>query len=155
MTRKIMLMLLISFFSLALLFACGDQNMSEKQETDVTYKDVKKETKEAMDTAKDYTQKKKEEYLQQMNARLEEFDKEIQELQNNVTSKAAMLKEESKAKFNQSMETLAEKKQAAIKKLDELKTASGESWEDIKVGVDSAMDELGKAFEQASSHFKQ
>jgi len=153
MTRKIMFMLLISFFSLALLSACSGENKADKSETDVTYSDVKKGTKEAMETAKDYTQKQKEEYLRQMNAKLEEFEKEIQDLQEKASSKASELKEASKEKFNQSMEALTEKKEAAAEKLEELKNASAEKWDDVKAGVDSAMDELDKTFEQIRSKF--
>ena len=52
------------------------------------------------------------------------------------------------------MEELRNKKQAAAEKLNELNSASGKAWEDIKSGMDSAMDALGKAFDRARSHFK-
>jgi hypothetical protein len=112
MIRKALLIMLASFFSLALFFACGDQKDAEKSDTKVTYEDVKKESKEAMETAKEYTQEQKEEYLRQMRAKLDEFNKEFQELQSKVASKATDLKVDSKAKFEQSVEALAKKKQA-------------------------------------------
>ena len=153
MKRTIIWIILTSFLSLAFLFACGDQKEAEKPETDVTYKDVKKEAKEVMETAKDYTMEKKEEYVRHMNAKLAEFDKKIQTLQAMAESKAAQLKEESKAQFNQSMEALAKKKEAAAEKLNELESASDKAWTDIKAGADSAMDELNEALNRASSHF--
>ena len=154
MIRKALLIMLASFFSMALFFACGDQKDAEKSDTKVTYEDVKKESKEAMETAKEYTQEQKEEYLRQMRAKLDEFNKEIQELQTKAASKAIGLKEASKEELSQSMKELAEKKKAAAEKIDELKNASGNAWEDIKTGADLAMDELNKSLEQAVSHFK-
>jgi TolA-binding protein len=154
MIRKALLIMMASFFILALFFACGDQKEAEKSDTKVTYEDVKKESKEAMETAKEYTQEKKEEYLMQMRAKLDEFNKEIQELQSKAASNAIGLKEASKEELNQSMKELAEKKKAAAEKIDELKNASGDAWDDIKTGADSAMDELSKALERARSDFK-
>ena len=87
-------------------------------------------------------------------AKIKEFDREMQELLAKAQSRTTDLKEESKAQFNQSMEELRNKKQAASEKLNELNSASGEAWKDIKSGMDSAMDELRKAFERARSHFK-
>ena len=118
MKRTALLIMLTAFFSLPLLLSCGDQKEAEKPKTSVTYEDVKKEAKQAMETVKDYAQEKKEEYLRQIEAKLEELDKEMQELQAKAKSSATELKEESKAEFNQSMETLSKKKQAVAEKLD-------------------------------------
>jgi hypothetical protein len=52
------------------------------------------------------------------------------------------------------MEELRKKKQKFTEKLEDFKSASGQAWDDIKSGTDSAMNEMGKAFEQASSHFE-
>ncbi len=96
----------------------------------------------------------KEEYQKKMEAKLQKFDQDIQQLQDKVQSKASDLKEESKAKFNQALEELQKKKQEVSDKLTELKSATGKAWDDTKAGVDSAMDELGKAYNQARSHFE-
>jgi len=154
MRRIALLIMLTAFFGLAFLVACGDQKEAKKSETEVTAMDVQKEAKEAMETAKTYAYKQKEEYLQQIKAKMKGYDREIQELLAKAESRAADLKEESKVQFNQSMEELHNKKQAAAEKLNELNSASGEAWEDIKSGMDSALDELNKAFDRARSHFK-
>ena len=154
MKRIVLFMTLALFFTTALLLACGDQKEAQKPETAVTSADVKKEATEAMETAKAYTRQQKEEYQKKMEARLQELDSEIQQLQAKAQSSATELKEKSKAEFNQSMEDLRNKQQVATEKLNELKSASGQAWEDIKGGVNSAMDELGKAYDRARSHFK-
>lgn len=154
MRRIALSIMLTAFFGLAFLAACGDQKEAKKSETEVTSMDVKKEAKEAMETAKTYAQQQKEEYLQQIKAKMKGYDREMQELLAEAQSRATDLKEESKAQFNQSMEELHNKKRAAAEKLNELNSASGEAWEDIKSGMDSAMDELTKSFDRARSHFK-
>jgi len=106
MRRIALLIMLTAFFGLVFLVACGDQKEAEKSETEVTSMDVKKEAKETMETVKSYTQQQKDAYLRQIEAKLEELDKEMQELQAKAKSSATELKEESKAKFNQSMEEL-------------------------------------------------
>jgi len=154
MKRLVLFITLALFFTTAFLLACSDQQESQKSETAVTSADVKNEAKEAMETAKAYTQQQKEEYQKQMEAKLQELDREIQDLQTKAQSNAAELKEKSKEEFNQTMEELRNKQQAATEKLDQLKSASGKAWEDTKAGVDSAFDELSKAFDRARSHFK-
>ena len=154
MRRIALFMMLTAFFGLVFLVACGDQKKAEKSETAVTSMDVKKEVKEAVETAKSYTQQQKEEYLRQIDAKIKEFDREMQELLAKAQSGATDLKEEGKAQFDQSMEELRNKKEAATKKLNEINSASGEAWKDIKSGMESAMDELSKAFDRARSHFK-
>jgi spermidine/putrescine-binding protein len=154
MRRIALLIMLTAFLGLAFLVACGDQKEAKTSETEVTAVDVKKEAKEAMETAKTYAFKQKEEYLQQIKAKMKEYDREIQELLAKAESRATDLKEEGKAQFDQSMEALLNKKQTAAEKLNELNSASAEAWEDIKSGMDSALDELTKAFDRARSHFK-
>lgn len=154
MRRKALLIMLMAFFGLAFLVACGDQKDAEKSETKVTSMDVKKEAKEAIQTAKTYTQQQKEEYLHQLDAKIKEFDREMQELLAKTKSSTIEMKDESKAKVDQSLEELRNKKQAATEKLNELKSSSSEAWEEIKSGMDSAMDELNKAFDRARSDFK-
>ena len=51
-------------------------------------------------------------------------------------------------------ENLSEKFGITPKKLSELKSASGEGWEDLKKGMEKSMAELKSAFDQAASQFK-
>lgn len=154
MKRTAVVLTLTAFFGLAVLLACGDEKEAAKPKAEVTSEDVKKETKEAMETAQAYTQQQKDEYLQLMNAKLEEINRELQELTDKTQSKASEMKEEARAELNRNMETLRSKKQEVAQKLDELKSASGSAWEDIKSGMDAAMEDLNQALTRARSHFE-
>jgi len=52
------------------------------------------------------------------------------------------------------MDQLRKRRDAIFKKLEELRSTSGKAWEDLKSGLDTAMDEIEKAYQQALSRFK-
>jgi TolA-binding protein len=153
MNRPILRIVLASLFTLSLLFACSDQKEPAKSETKVTSREVKQEAKEAVETAKAYTYQQKDEYLSLMKAKMEDLDRQIQELQAKAESKASEVKTQSQAEFNQAMEELRSKKKAAEAKYESLKSASAEAWNDMRSGMDSAMDEMSAAFKRARASF--
>lgn len=153
MNRSILSTVLASFFILVLLSACSDQKEPAKSEAKVTSQEVKQEAKEAVETAKAYTYQQKDDYLNLMKAKMEDLDRQIQELQAKAESKASEVKTQSKTEFNQAMEELRSKKQAAEAKYESLKSASAEAWNDMRSGMDSAMDEMSAAFERARASF--
>jgi len=56
-----------------------------------------------------------------------------------------------KLKALERMEALRKKKEAARKKLDDLKAAGAATWEDGKAGVEAALDDWRKAYEDLRS----
>jgi TolA-binding protein len=128
------------------LAGCG----GEEQATKVTPEDVKEEAKEALQTATAFTAEQKEAYQKQIESTLEEYNQRMDELK----TKAGALKGEARAKVNEQMEMLRNKREAAVQNLEQLKAASGEAWGDLKTGMDQAMTELQQAYDQALSHFK-
>jgi hypothetical protein len=52
------------------------------------------------------------------------------------------------------MADLDKKREAAHLRLEKLKNSSQEAWVDMKLGIDSAMDDLENAYQRAASHFK-
>jgi hypothetical protein len=155
MKRIAFLTALMSLFGLVFLVACSEQKEAEKPKAEVTSGDVKKEAEEAMEAASAYTQQQKEDFMRRAEAKMEEYNRQMEELTAKAQSGATELSEQSKAELNQDIEELRKKKQEFAEKLDDLKSASGQAWDDIKSGTESAMDELGQAINQASSRFKQ
>lgn len=123
---------------------------SATEEHAVTSKDVKKEVTEAAQTTMDYAAAKREEYQKEIKAKLDKYQEEI----NKMAVQSREMTEDAKAALDQRLQVLLDKKEVAQKKLDELRGASGKAWEDLKNGMDAAMDDLKMAFEDASSHFK-
>jgi len=132
--------------------ACSEA--SEPQGT-VTSQDVKREAKEALDTATTYTRAQKDAYLHKLQARYDDIEQKTRALMDKAEYKAADLKRKSHEQFNQDMEALIHQQKKVAKKLDELKTASGDAWQDLRSGTDQALDELSRAFDQAAANFKQ
>ena len=115
----------------------------------VSAEDVKKETKEAVEAAKELTVQQKEEFQKTMRDELDRMQKEIDRL----VFKANQAKKETRAELNKAIGELQKKKDATAKKLHDLESASGKAWDDLKSGLNASMDELGKSYKRAQSRF--
>ncbi len=94
----------------------------------------------------------KEDYEKEIEAKLDELGKDIDKL----GDKADELGGEAETEIDQAIDKadLEEKREAAENKLEELKSASAETWEDVKPEVDKAVDEFENAYQQVASYFK-
>lgn len=142
--------LLASCVIVALLMACGDQKEPATGEPPVTSEGAKKEVKGTAETTMGYLEAKKEEYQKHIEAQLEEYDQKLDQLE----AKAGTVKQEARALLDQQMQSLREKQRAAHTEWERLTTSSGKAWEDVKSGMDQAMDDLARAYHDAASHFQ-
>jgi hypothetical protein len=135
--------------ALGALSGCGDNEQTQNKPAAVTKEDVKKEATEAYDTAKAYTQEQMQAFREQTEARLVEYEKDIDQLQ----AKAEKLEGDAKAKAEQQLTALRQKRDAVSEKLKELSSSSANAWEQIKSGIDAAMEDLGNAYKKAAAEF--
>ena len=138
--------LLLAF---GLLSGCSEKEQAQSEPESVSKEDVKKEVKEAYDTAKAYTQEQMQAFGKQTESRLAEFKKEIDELQ----AKAEDLEGDAKARAEQQLTALRQKRDEVSEKLKELSSSSGNAWEHLKSGIDEAMEDLGDAYKKAAAEF--
>lgn len=138
------------FVSSLFLAACGNQDQAKEPESKVTAQDVKKESKEALNTAVAYTEQKKEAYQKQIEAELKAYDQKLDKLK----AGAMGLKDDAKAEYNQQIDMLEQKIKSASEKFNALKSASGETWDDVKSGMDKAVDELRNTYGNVIARFK-
>ena len=115
----------------------------------VTSEDVRRDAGQAVKTAVDYSQQAKEDFQKNLDARLNELDAKIAKLRD----KGRNLKDQAKTNWDQKMAELETKRDAARAKLAEVGHASAEAWKDVQKGVQSAWDELDKAFRNAAQEF--
>jgi len=141
-------------FALALPLSCSSQEETPKSKTKVTAEDVKTEAAEAMETAKNYTKEQKEAYMQKIDARLGELDREISALGEKIQAGTGEMKAEGRAKLEASLQTLRAQKEATVQQYEKLKTSSGAAWDALKTGMDAAMKKLDETFEKAKAEFK-
>ena len=92
----------------------------------------------------------KQAYQREIEAKLESLDAQIVKLQ----AKAEQANAELKAKYQEQLRLLIERRETARLRLGELKRSSETAWETMKTGVDSAFSELQKAFDKAIAQFQ-
>jgi radical SAM superfamily enzyme YgiQ (UPF0313 family) len=140
---------LLAIMLLLALLGCGENEQTQSKPATVSKEDVKKEAKEAYDTTKAYTQEQMQAFREQTETRLAEYKKEIDQLQ----AKAEKLEGDAKAKAEQQLTALRLKRDEVVEKLKELGSAGEGAWEQIKSGIEAAMEDLGKAYKKAAAEF--
>lgn len=111
---------------------------SAKQD-DSAQKDAAKET--------DFD-RNKDEFLKKAQEQLDQLDQKVDELRRRAKTAA------SQKQIDRTIRQLEAKRKEAAKKLDQLRSASGPAWEDLKTGVSAAINDLTAACDKAASHFK-
>ena len=140
----IMLLLVMGVFT-----GCGEKEESRSNPGTVSGEDVKEEAMEAYDTAKAYTQEQMQAFHEQMVTRLAKYNDDIDRLQAN----AEKLGGDAKLKAEQQLTALRQKRDEVSEKLKDLSSSSGDAWEQLKSGIDAAMDDLGNAYKKAVAEF--
>lgn len=88
-------------------------------------------------------------YRQKLEARLDQWRAEIDKLE----AKAAEARADARIEYEKQIEKLRGKQEDARRKLEELDKASGEAWKDLKSGLETAWDDLGRAVKSAVDRF--
>ncbi len=92
----------------------------------------------------------KQAYEKKLQAKLDEWSAEIDKLK----AKANSAEADTQLEYNRLIDELRTKQNEAQKKLDELKEASDDAWEDLKAGIENAWDSLGSSIKSAVSRFR-
>lgn len=92
----------------------------------------------------------RDEYVRKMQAKLEQWNAEIDTL----AAKAGKVREDLKNEYNAQINTLKEKQEAARPKMEELQRSGEDAWKDLKSGIEQAWTALGEAIDAAKSRFK-
>lgn len=92
----------------------------------------------------------RDEYIRMMQAKLSEWNAEIDVL----TAKAGKVTANAKQEYAEQIEILKAKQAATRTKIDELQHAGEGAWEDLKSGIELALTAMGEALDSARSRFK-
>lgn len=93
----------------------------------------------------------KEAYEKKIEAQLDQWRAEIEELK----TRADKAEAEARVEYYQDIEKLQSMQEALRQKLYDFRNAGDDAWKDIKGGIDSAIDTFGDALKSAASRFKQ
>ena len=92
----------------------------------------------------------REEYIRKMQAKLEEWNAEIDTL----SAKAGEVTADVKNEYNEQIKSLKAKQATARQKIDELQQAGESAWGDLKSGIELAWTAMGDAIDSARSRFR-
>lgn len=91
----------------------------------------------------------KEAYQRKIEARIAEWNAEMDKLR----AQARRLAAEGRIEAESRLQELTIKKKAAEAKLSELRNAGGDAWQELKSGIDRAVRELDESVKRAASNF--
>jgi uncharacterized coiled-coil DUF342 family protein len=92
----------------------------------------------------------RDEYIRKMQAKLEEWNAEIDTL----TAKAGEVSSDVTKEYHERIDTLNAKQAVARQKIEELQQAGESAWVDLKSGIELAWTAMGEAIDSARSRFK-
>ena len=144
--RLLAIMLLVALGAVA---GCGENEQSQSKPAAVSKQDVKQDVKQAYDITKAYTQEQMQAFREQAEARLSEYEKEIDQLQ----ATALKMRGDMKAKAEQQLTQLRQKRDTVSEKMKELGSSSDGAWEQIKTGIEAALEDLGNSYKKAAAEF--
>jgi DNA repair exonuclease SbcCD ATPase subunit len=143
------LLAIMLLLALGTLPSCDEKEQSQSKSATVSKEDVRKEAKEAYEATKAYTQEQMQAFREQTETRLTEYKKEIDQMQ----AKAEKLGGDAKAKAGQQLTALRQKREEVSEKLKELSSSGENAWEQLKTGIDVAMEDLGSTNKKAAAEF--
>ena len=91
----------------------------------------------------------KDQYVQKLHAKLDEWNAEIDRLK----ARADKAEAESRIEYQNQIQYLQQRRREAEKKIDELRGAGEGAWEDLKAGVQLAWNSMEEAVKSARSKF--
>jgi len=94
---------------------------------------------------------KREAYKQKADARLEEWENQIESLK----IKARAADADAKIVYHDKLEELQSQKKAVETRLSELSQSGEKAWEEIASGIDNALMDLDRSTQNAIQQFKQ
>jgi D-ribose pyranose/furanose isomerase RbsD len=89
-------------------------------------------------------------YMKKLEENLTEYNTKLVEMK----AKVAEVQDDLKAEYLSQVENLENKRDEFVVKYEQLKTASGHAWDDVKVGTEKTWSELTDSIEKAVSRFK-
>ena len=128
----------------------GSPEKARVENLATTPADIKKEAEDLAKTTMAFTEEQKALYQKKIQEKMAQYNRELVVLE----AKLAKMNEQAKADLVAEMENLSRKKAEMGIKVRELQTASGEAYEDLKEGLDKAVEEMDKAYDQAMKRFQ-
>ncbi len=87
----------------------------------------------------------KDQYIQDFQTKVDEYQVKIDELKTKAESASGAVKDE----LNQKIDMLTAKQEEAKGKIEEIKSATAQTWGDVKAGADSVLNDIETLYNDA------
>jgi hypothetical protein len=111
---------------------------------------MKQEVKETADATKEYFIKQKDELQKNLSGRMAEFDKELTGLK----ARSQTASEDAGTEWTNALTRLERQKAVATEKLNQFADVSERTWQEVKAGAESAVNEFEKVLKETVARFK-
>ena len=128
-----------------------DLEIMEPTDEEISMDDVKREAREALDTAGELAAQKRQEYQERLSRQLSKLDEEMQQASEDLDEAGDAVKEQ----YSATMAELNDRMERARARAEELQDKSGEAWQDMREGLDRAVQEMEAALQEAREAFEQ
>lgn len=119
----------------------------------VTAQDVKKETKELINTLQQYTAKQREQALVETEQALKKLDGRIDELETRVDNNWDKMTQAARQKARANLKALRQQRYELAEWYGSFKSSSVDSWEQMKKGFTDAYQAMSDSWEKAKSEY--
>jgi len=123
------------------------------QDNKTTSKDVKQETKEAIQTIKNYSFEQRDKAVKKVKVVLDDLDGRIDRMQRSIDKRWDEMSQSSRQKAREALKGLREQRIQLSEWYGGLKQSSASAWSHVKQGFIEGYDSLASAFEKAESEF--
>ncbi len=136
------------------LILCVPLSLYAGSQSTTTGEDVKKETKEAVETVMNYSADQKDQALTNAQKMLDDFDAKMKGWEDKMKSKWGDTKSAAKDSYTNTQEGMMKKRQELSQWYDKMKDSSADAWGEMQQGFSDSYNELSDSFDKAQKEFK-
>ncbi len=143
----------ISSAVLAALLGMSTMAFADGHKGSASAQDVKKETKELLQTINSYGSDKKDEVLEKSKKTLEKLDSQIDQLESKVDNNWDEMSKEARKEARENLRDLRKQRNEVAQWYGSMKSSSADAWEHVKKGFTDSYNALQNAWEKAQKEF--
>jgi hypothetical protein len=111
---------------------------------------VRRRVREWLGGARGYGFEQRQQFGQKLDAVMRDLDEELENLQDQAEDAGPG----ARRRYEETIEELRRKREAVRERLARLRSVSGPAWEDVRNGINAAVDDLEQALERARARFR-
>ena len=126
---------------------------AQTEDANTSIKQVKKETKDLLQTIGSYTADKRDEAVQKAKEGLYKLDKRINALETKIDKNWDKMNEAARKEARENLRALRKQRNQVAEWYGSMKTSSADAWDHIKTGFSDAYKALEDAWEKSEKEF--